>query len=286
MLVTISGFSQPPSSISRSLVLQRNTPREYRGRVFSAFFVSRDVLFLIGMAVAGLADVIEIRLLIVLAAAILIGAAVLTQLMPGLGRPAAEWRRAIQLLRTAPAGGRRRRPSGPRRCSTSTSSRSACRPSALLEESRRERFVAKATVREADTGSTIVKQGDAGDAAYFILGGSVVAGTPERGRLLPLAVLDGRGRLLRRDRRADRQPPDRERRRRRSRRRCSRSRRRRSASVMDVPALSSLFLSTLTERLTRTQSNADLPRLASNDQEALRDLRTPKPTVEALPKSY
>ena len=59
VLVTISGFSQPPSSISRSLVLQRNTPREFRGRVFSAFFVSRDVLFLIGMAVAGLADIID-----------------------------------------------------------------------------------------------------------------------------------------------------------------------------------------------------------------------------------
>jgi hypothetical protein len=56
--------------------------------------------------------------------------------------------------------------------------------------------------------------------------------------------------------------------------------------VMDVPALSSLFLSTLTERLTRTQSNADRPRLASNDQEALRDLRTPRPGVEALPKTY
>jgi CRP-like cAMP-binding protein len=53
-------------------------------------------------------------------------------------------------------------------------------------------------------------------------------------------------------------------------------------SVMDVPALSSLFLSTLNERLTRT-ANADRPRLASNDQEALRDLRTPKPTVEARP---
>jgi CRP-like cAMP-binding protein len=55
--------------------------------------------------------------------------------------------------------------------------------------------------------------------------------------------------------------------------------------VMDVPSLSTLFLSTLTERLTRTQ-NADRPRLAGNDQEALRDLRTPKPTVEALPKAY
>src|SRR4029078_5707614 len=100
-LVTISGFAQPPSSISRSLILQRNTPREFRGRGFSAFFVSRDVLFLVGMATAGLADVINIRLLIVFASSILIGAAVLTQLMPGLGRPAAEWRRAIQLRRAA-----------------------------------------------------------------------------------------------------------------------------------------------------------------------------------------
>jgi CRP-like cAMP-binding protein len=55
-------------------------------------------------------------------------------------------------------------------------------------------------------------------------------------------------------------------------------------SVMDVPALSSLFLSAMTERLTRTQ-DADRPRLAGNDQEALRDLRTPKPSVEALPKT-
>ena len=53
-------------------------------------------------------------------------------------------------------------------------------------------------------------------------------------------------------------------------------------AVMDVPALSSLFLSTLTERLIRTQG-ADRPRLAGNDQEALRDLRTPRPTVEAVP---
>ena len=55
-------------------------------------------------------------------------------------------------------------------------------------------------------------------------------------------------------------------------------------SVMDVPALSSLFLSALTERLTRTQI-ADRPRLSGNDQEALRDLRTPHPSVEALPNS-
>src|SRR4029453_13145130 len=50
---------------------------------------------------------------------------------------------------------------------------------ALLEEPRRERFVSSATVREAERGTTIVKQGDAGDAAYFILGGSVVARPPD-----------------------------------------------------------------------------------------------------------
>jgi MFS family permease len=102
LLVTISGFAQPPSSIARALVLQRNTPREYRGRVFAAFFVSRDVLFLLGMATAGLADIIDIRLLIVFASSLVLLGAVIAQLSPGLGRPAAEWRRSIQLLRTAP----------------------------------------------------------------------------------------------------------------------------------------------------------------------------------------
>jgi MFS transporter, DHA3 family, macrolide efflux protein len=283
VLVTISGFAQPPSSIARALVLQRNTPREYRGRVFSAFFVSRDVLFLLGMATAGLADVIEIRFLIVLASSILIFAAMLAQIMPGLGRPAAEWRRAIQLLRTAPAaaGAAIVRPA-----TMLDFDKLAIRlPAlALLEEPRREKFVASATVREAETGTTILKQGDASDAAYFILEGSVVAGRPDEdgsyrslstmgegdffGEIAALtgsprtanAVVDEPATLL--------EVP------------ASTLR-----SVMDVPALNALFLSTLTERLTRSQ-NADRPRLATNDQEALRDLRTPKPSVEALPKTY
>ncbi len=67
LLVAISGFLQPASSVSRAVLLQRNTPREMRGRVFSAFYVMRDVIFLIGMAGAGLADVFDIRALIVVA---------------------------------------------------------------------------------------------------------------------------------------------------------------------------------------------------------------------------
>jgi MFS transporter, DHA3 family, macrolide efflux protein len=281
-LVTISGFAQPPSSISRSLVIQRNTPREFRGRVFSAFFVSRDVLFLIGMATAGLADVINIRLLIVIASSILIGSAILAQIMPGLGRPAAEWRRAIQLLRTAPAaaGAAIVRPA-----TLADFERLLDRLPALvaLDDRRRDRFLQGALVREAPAGTTVVSQGEAGDAAYFIIDGRLVAGTPaEDGTYRSLATMgpgDFFGEI------------------------AALTGSRRTANVvaeepttllevpaanlrgvMDVPALSSLFLSTLTERLIRTQG-ADRPRLAGNDQEALRDLRTPRPAVEASTKT-
>jgi membrane protein len=55
-------------------------------------------------------------------------------------------------------------------------------------------------------------------------------------------------------------------------------------AVMYVPEIRRLVFSTLTSRLTRTEA-ADLPRLAGQDQEALRDLRTPRPSVQALPRS-
>jgi MFS family permease len=282
-LVTLSGFMQPPSSISRALILQRNTPREFRGRVFSAFFVSRDVLFLAGMASAGLADVIDIRLLIIVASSLLIGAGLLTQVMPGLGRPATEWRRAIQLLRTAPGAPT----AAPIRAATMADFDRliAHLPAlAVLDERRRGEFIAKAKVRQAVPGSTIVTEGEAGDSAYFVLAGQVVAGRPaDDGGYRSLSTMragDFFGEI------------------------AALTGSRRTANVvadepttllevpaptlrgvMDVPALGTLFLSTLTERLTRTQT-ADRPRLAGNDQEALRDLRTPKPTVEALPKTY
>ena len=75
LLVMISGFFNSPTAVARSVLLQRNTPREMRGRVFSAFYVSRDVIFLFGMAGAGLADIINVRLMIVFASVLLIGAA-------------------------------------------------------------------------------------------------------------------------------------------------------------------------------------------------------------------
>lgn len=56
-------------------------------------------------------------------------------------------------------------------------------------------------------------------------------------------------------------------------------------ATMVVPEIQKLVFSTLASRLLRTEA-ADLPRLAGVDQQSLRDLRTPRPTAEALPKSY
>ncbi len=51
-------------------------------------------------------------------------------------------------------------------------------------------------------------------------------------------------------------------------------------TVMTVPEIRKLVLSTLTSRLLKTEA-ADLPRLAGIDQESLRDLRTPRRIVVA-----
>jgi len=86
------GILNAPSYIGRSLLVQRHTPREMRGRVSSVFFVARDSAFLLGMAAAGLADLVDIRALLLVSAALLIGCGLLALALPGLSRPTAEWR--------------------------------------------------------------------------------------------------------------------------------------------------------------------------------------------------
>jgi hypothetical protein len=54
---------------------------------------------------------------------------------------------------------------------------------------------------------------------------------------------------------------------------------------MAVREVQRVVLSTMTSRLQRTEA-ADLPRLAGIGQADLRDLRTPRPQVEALPRTY
>ena len=279
-MVVASGFLNSPLGIARRLIFQKNTPREMRGRVFSAFAVSRDVVFLLGMALAGLADVIEIRVLVITAGLILIGAGVLTQLMPGLGQPAAQWRRAAQLLRnaaTAPVAGAGR----PATAADFGVLAGLVPELGAISRQRQADFLVGATVREAAPGTALVKVGEASDSAFFVVRGRAVAGVPTEGGEdrslsamgpgdffgeiaaltgnprtanvvvdLPIEVVEVPASTLK--------------------------------ALMDEPAMRALVTSKMNERLTRT-SQADLIRLAGIDQRDLKDLRRRRPKGQHPP---
>jgi CRP-like cAMP-binding protein/sugar phosphate permease len=281
VLVMITGFFNSPASVARSVLLQRNTPREMRGRVFSAFYVMRDIIFLIGMAGAGLADLpgIDIRLLIVVASALLFVSAAFALVAPGLGLAAI--RAASARLRESEAApvlaGTPFRPA-----TVQDFGRIATRLPAFsrLAEDQRAVFLRDATVREVPAGTRVVQHGDAANTVYFILDGEATAGIPEEGGYRGLATM-GAGDFFGEIAALTGSP--------------------RTADVvadtdltvvevpaealratMTVPEIQKLVLSTLTSRLFRTES-ADLPRLAGIDQEDLRDLRTARPSMEAPP---
>lgn len=174
-LITFSGFFNAPSSIGRRVIVQRNTPAEMRGRVSSAFFVARDVLFLVGMGAAGLADYMDIRLLYLISALMLVGAGALILFLPELGQSRAQWKRTFALLRGVEAAPRL----------------GAGRPATLPEiemfvnhmpglaqmsGKERAQLAANTLVAEAPGGKIVVYRGETSDAAYFILHGSVGVG--------------------------------------------------------------------------------------------------------------
>jgi DHA3 family macrolide efflux protein-like MFS transporter len=284
VLVSASGFANAPSSISRRVLLQRATPRELRGRVFSAFAVVRDVTFLIGISLAGLADVIPIRILVIGASVLLLLTGLWTGTVPGIGRPATEWRRAMSALRSASA---KPEVAVPVRAATLADfDRLAGHLPVLgrLDSAQRGALLAASTVRDVPAGAMIVGVGEVGDAAYFILAGRAAAGTPEAdGGYRSLSTMetgDFFGEIaaltgsLRTATVVAEQPTT-----------IVEVPAAALRSLMTVPELGSLFLSKLTERLNRTNA-ADLPRFSGVDQASLKDLRTPHPTAEALPKSY
>ncbi|MEA2653255.1 MAG: transporter, family, macrolide efflux protein [Chloroflexota bacterium] len=275
-LVTLSGFLNSPSSVSRSVLLQRNTPREMRGRVFSSFYVMRDVVFLFGMAGAGLADILDIRLLVIVSSSLLFVAAAFALVAPGLG--VSTWRAATARLRGATAA--------------AEGAAGAFRPATMadfdllagrlgafrrLSPEQRSAFLERAKIVEVTGGTRILEHGGPASSAFFILDGSTTAGIPVDNGFRGLSTMGAgdffgeiaalTGSLRTADVVADVDttlleiPAETLR------------------ALMAVPAISDLVLPTLTERLARTTS-ADLPRLAGLDQQALRDLRTPQPVTE------
>jgi DHA3 family macrolide efflux protein-like MFS transporter len=276
-VVTVSGFVNAPYGIGRRVLIQRNTTREIRGRVASVFFVSRDAIFLVGMLAAGLADVINIRALLMIASVLMLGAGLFALVMPGVGQPAAEWRRAIRYLRAAPSA---RGVSIGRPATLADFDRLVGRLPLLaqLASAQRDAFVAGSTVRRAEVGASVVQIGEASSAAYFVVEGRLVAGAPTDGgedrvlstlnagdffgeiaalRGLPRTanvVADERSELI--EVTADT-----------------------LLALMGDPAIEKLVNSRMSERLARTQI-ADLPRFVGLDQQSLLELRTELPEAE------
>jgi hypothetical protein len=223
-----------------------------------------------GMAAAGLADVIDVRTMVLICGMLVGATGVIALILPGIGTPTSQWRQKLALLRAAPA----------------QAASLITRPAEMgdfevlvahlpllgeLQESARQGFLAKASVLEVEQGAAVVRQGERGRQAYFIMAGMAVAGaTDVHGQVYSLSTM-GPGdffgeiaALTDTPRTADvvaetrltlLQVPEES-----------------LHAAMTNPRLRYLFLSKLTDRLATTHM-ADLPRLRGLDQVALRELR-------------
>lgn len=77
-----------PLAYSRRSLMQREVEPQARGRVGSTFFVVRDVFLVGGSVVAGLADLFDVRLLLVAGGLLMALLGVAAACLPGLGRQA------------------------------------------------------------------------------------------------------------------------------------------------------------------------------------------------------
>jgi CRP-like cAMP-binding protein/predicted MFS family arabinose efflux permease len=174
-LIGVSGFVNAPSFIGRQLVIQRSTPREMRGRVNSAFFVVRDSMFVLGMALAGLADLIDIRTLFIVSSYALLFAGLLVLVLPGLRQPMSVWKRMVPALGGAEAAPRL----GVGRAATRAEIDRFIQSMPEMTEmdsKERDQLAAETLVAEAPAGRVVIYRGETSDAAYFILKGRAAAG--------------------------------------------------------------------------------------------------------------
>jgi CRP-like cAMP-binding protein/sugar phosphate permease len=269
-LVMIVGFMNAPAMISGRLLIQRNTERGNRGRVMSVFAVVKNTAFLLGMAAAGFADLVDIRVMMLVSALIILFSGVLTLSLPGLRQSAEEWRRAASLLRAAPAI-----PSlSVGRAATIADFEALLIQLPVFKQlsmAERTLFIEGAQIRSAPAGSSLIRRGELGEEAYFILSGRAVAGIASGagasqslsimtegdffGEIAALMGIERTADVVAEEETILLQVPAENLKR-----------------LLDHPQLRYLLLSKLTERLSRTHVT-DLPRLAGFDQDEIRDLR-------------
>jgi CRP-like cAMP-binding protein/predicted MFS family arabinose efflux permease len=271
-LIGISGVLNAPSYVAGRLINQRNTPREMRGRVFSTQYVIRDVFYLGGMGMAGLADVIDVRIMFAASSLVLIAVSLAGALLPGIGQPATEWRRTIALLRgaaAAPAVGAGR-PAAP----ADVEALGRYIPAlAGMPQRDRDALIRTGRVLEAEPGTAVTRAGEPGDSAYFVLGGRLVAGrtggegqyhsfsTMGAGDVFgEIAALTGSARtadVVAEEPTTLLQVPAGT-----------------LKQLMALPLFGPLVLGKMQERLARSTTIGDLPRFGKLDQQVLRELRT------------
>jgi MFS family permease len=273
VFVMISGLLASPYLIAARLVIQRQTTREIRGRVSSAFGVVQNTTFLIGFALVGLADVFDVRAVYMVASVGILAMGIVTIFMKGLGQPAAEWRRAVALLRGAAAAPGL---TGTRAATPADFEALAAHVPAFgrLAPTEVRALAAETLVAEAPSGTVVVRRGEASDAGYFLISGRVVAGWDEEGGYRPLETLNAGdffgeiAALTGAARTANVVADD-------------------HTSLLQVPAkvlrrmstnpeLNRLLLSKMTERMAR-MGLVDLPRTPGLSAETLRELRSDEP---------
>ncbi len=277
LLVTLTGFWNAPYAVARRTLMQRNVDREMRGRVFGTMMTVGHVVMLLGMGLAGLADYVGVREMMLAGTLLALVAGAAALFVPGVGRPAAEWLRAVSLLRTADqAPGL----SAGRPATLADFDRLLSRMPSLtsLSQENRERMIAKSRFVEAAEGDVVVRHGEISDQAYFVLNGRVFAGRTENGQENILEVLNGGdffgeiAALTGIPRTANivvEQPSE----------------------LIQVPAevlreMSSLpewnrvFMSKMTERMIR-MNMIEMPKMLTLDQSVMRDLRTESPAPQS-----
>lgn len=275
-LTGVIGLVNTPSYIGRQLVIQRATPREARGRVNSAFFVVRDVTFVLGMALAGLADLYDIRTMMLYSSYLFLAVGLTVLFLPGLGQPAAEWKRAITLLRTAPnqmglGQGNLLTPADRERLAQTIPAFSRLDPEKL------QRLTSQMTLHEVAAGTVIIRRSETSDSAYFILSGHAFAGWDDNGNTKVLEILQtgdffGEIAALTGAIRTANVITD----------QASTLVRVPSQTLREMstdPQLNRIFMTRMTERMVR-MNMIDTSRLGHLDQQVLHDLRTSETNLD------
>ena len=175
-LIGISGVLNAPSYVAGP----PDQPAQYaardaRARLQHGLRVCATSSTSPGMGLAGFADIIDVRVMFAVSSGVLVVVALIGAALPGIGQPAAEWRRSLALLRGAAAA-----PSvGVGRPATVDDVQALGRyiPAlAGMPQRDRDALITTGRVIEAESGTVVTRAGETGDSAYFVLEGRLVAG--------------------------------------------------------------------------------------------------------------